>query len=100
MHAVVNRVRLREPLDRSALLDAERDLRERATQIEGLDSILLLSAGELESLVLAEDESALERTREHLGDAWIREHIVPHADGPPQRQLAEVLVSYERSPGS
>ena len=58
MHAVVNRIQLREPL--------------------------------------GDDEDALERTRAGLGNSWMREHVIPHAAGPPERTLAEAVVSYER----
>jgi len=30
----------------------------------------------------------------------MRAHIIPHADGPPERALADVVISYERAASS
>ena len=48
-------------------------------------------------LVFGDDEAALERTRVQLGDTFMREHVIPHADGPPERTIAEVVLSYKRA---
>jgi len=102
MHAVVNRIRLREPLDDAALDAAQRDLIATAAHVEGLAAVHVLRTGEgdLVVLVFGDDEAALERTRTELGNAWMREHVVPHADGPPARTVAEVVVRYERASGA
>jgi hypothetical protein len=67
VHAVVNRIRLREPLDDVALRAAQR---------------------------------ALERTRVQLGNTFMREHVIPHADGPPERTITKVVLSYRRASGA
>jgi hypothetical protein len=102
VHAVVNRIRLREPLDDAALLAAQRDLSARAAQVEGLAAIRVLRTadGDLIVLVFGDDEAALERIRTEIGNTWMREHVVPHADGPPERTVAEVVLTYERAPGA
>ncbi len=43
-------------------------------------------------------EAALERTREQLRNAFMREHVIPHADRPPERAITEVILSYQRAP--
>jgi hypothetical protein len=102
MKAVVNRIRLREPLADAELAAAQLDLDALAVGVEGLAAIHILRVGEDELVVLVfgEDEAALERTRTELGNGFMRAHIIPHADGPPERALADVVISYERAASS
>jgi hypothetical protein len=99
VHAVVNRIRLREPLDDAALAVAQRDLESQASQVDGLAAIHVLRTdeGDLVVLVLGDDVAALERTREHMGNAFMREHIMPHAASAPERTISEIVLSYERA---
>jgi hypothetical protein len=98
VHAVLNRIRMREPLDNAALAAAQADLDAQATQVEGLAAIQVLRTeeGDLVVLVFGDDEAALERTREQLGNTFMRKHVIPRADGPPDRAVTEVVLSYQR----
>lgn len=98
MHAVVNRIPLREPLRADELERAQRDLDAAAGGIEGLLAVHVLAVGddELIVLVFGEDEDALDRTREQLGNAFIREHVIPHAAGPPERTVGKAVLTYRR----
>ena len=102
MHAVVNRITLREPLDHAALGSAQQDLSAMAVRIAGLAAIHVVDAGDggLFVIVLADDEAAIERTRTELGNGWISEHVIPLAAGPPERNVGAVVVAYERSPAA
>jgi hypothetical protein len=99
MHAVINRIPLREPLDDAALAAAQDDLDAQAAQVDGLAAIHVLRTrdDELVVLVFGDDEAALDRTREQLGNAFMREHVIPHAAGPPERIVTEIVLSYQRS---
>jgi hypothetical protein len=79
---------VREPLDDAALAAAQEDLDEQASAVEGLAAVQVLSTeeGDLVVLVFGDDEAALERTREQLGNSFMRKHVIPHADGPPSGQ--------------
>jgi hypothetical protein len=48
-------------------------------------------------LVFGDDAAALERTRVQLGNSFMREHVIPHADGPPERTITRVVLSYQRA---
>ena len=100
MHAVVSRIQLREPLGAEELLAAQRDLHALASTVEGLAAIHLLRTddGDLIVLVLGDDAAALERTRAELGNRFMNTYVIPHAAGPPERVVAEAIVSYERPP--
>ena len=90
---------MREPLDDAALAVAQEDLDEQASEVEGLAAIQVLSTeeGDLVVLVFGDDEAALERTREQLGNSFMRKHVIPHADGPPERATTKVVLSYQRT---
>ena len=98
MHAVVNRISLREPLDDAELSAAQSDLQEQAREVQGLSAIHVLrtDGGELLLVIIGDDEAALDRTRDQLGNAFMRRHIIPHAAGPPSRTVTEVILSYQR----
>jgi hypothetical protein len=93
MRAVVSRVQLNEPVP-----DAEFDMSELAGQaraIEGFVSIQIIRLDEtnLVLVITGEDDAAIDRIRDEVGNAWMREHIVPRAAGPPDRQVGDVVVS-------
>jgi hypothetical protein len=100
VHAVVNRISLSSPLDDAELAAAQSDLQEQAAQVEGLEAIHVLRAedGDLILLIFGDDEAALDRTRDQLGNAFMRRHIIPHAAGPPNRAVTEIVLSYQRTP--
>ena len=97
MHAVVNRIRLKEPIADEAFREAETQMPARAAAVDGLRAVRLIRAGdELLVVILADHEAALEAFRESFGNAWMRENVIPHAAGPPERLVGEVVASYDR----
>ena len=98
MHAVISRIRLREPLDDATLATAQRDLDAQAATVPGLRAIHAFRGDddELTLLILGDDEAALDRTREELGNTWMRTYVIPHAAGPPDRRVVEAVLSWER----
>jgi len=99
VHAVINRIRLREPIDADVFAAARAELPPAAAQIEGLIAFHVFrgeDALELGVLVVGEHPQALEAMRERIGNAWMREHVVPHAAAPPERFVGEAVVSFER----
>ena len=52
VHAVLNRIRMREPLDDAALAAAQNDLDAQATEVEGLAAIHVLRTEEGDLVVL------------------------------------------------
>ncbi len=51
-------------------------------------------------LVFGDEEAALERTRDQLGNGFMRAYVIPHAAGPPERSVTEVIRSYQRPSGA
>ncbi len=98
MHAVVNRLRLQTPVPDEVFAAAQRQLPARVAEIPGIRAFHVLRAGaeELVVLILADDADSIERMRAEIGDAWMRENVVPHLAGPTERVVAEGVVSFER----
>ena len=98
MHVVVNRVRLSRPLPPEVYEAARSELPERAGAIAGIRSFYIAHVEELELLlvIVGDDEAAIDRMRDEIGNEWMTANVAPHAASPPERVLAEVAAAYER----
>lgn len=98
MHAVVNTVALERPIDDSVWEAARRDLTPQIASVEGVQSVQIVRTGEREIVIVivGEDEAALDRMRDAIGNEWMRANVIPNAAGPPQRAVGEVLVHFQR----
>lgn len=99
MHMVVNRLRLTRPIAEEVFAQAQLELPPRAAQIPGLQAFHVLRIGERELVVRVQGDNvdAIEQMRAQIGDAWMRENVVSHLDGPTERMLGEAVVSFERA---
>lgn len=99
MHAVINRIHLATPIDDGVFAAAQRELPPRAAQVDGLIAFHVFRGSdphELGVLIVGERPEALEQMRRQIGNAWMSEHVVPHAVAPPERFVGEAVVSFER----
>jgi hypothetical protein len=92
MRAVVSRIELKEPIP-----DAELDmtgLEDQARAIEGFGSIQIVRIdNELVLIITGDDDDAIDRIRDQVGNAWMREHVIPRAAGPPDRRVGDLVAS-------
>lgn len=98
MPAVVNRIRLKDPLEDDVYAAAQRDLAGRVAEIDGIQALYLIRVGddELIVVILGDTEQAIDQMREQVGNDWMRAHVVPHAAAPPERVVGELVTVYER----
>ncbi len=98
MRAVVNRISLATPIDDQVFEAARRELPALAAGIPGVDSLALIRCGaeELFVLIVADTAEDLDRLRDEVGNVWMRANVVPHAAGPPQRSVGEVVFDCRR----
>jgi hypothetical protein len=98
VHAAVNRIRLKEPVDDEVFVAAQRDLPGRIAGIDGVRAFHLVRCGndELLVVIVGDSEGSLDRLRVEIGSDWMRENVVPRAAGPPERMAGQVVMSYER----
>ena len=99
MHAVVNRLRLKHPIDPEVFAAAQRDLPPRAAQIDGLLAfhVVRVADDELVVVILGDSAAALERMRDEIGNEWMSDNIVPHLAAPTDRIAGESVVSFQRA---
>ncbi len=98
MHAVVNTIALERPLDESVFEAARREMPERIAAVEGIEAVHMIRTGETELVlvIVGDDEAALDRMRDAVGNEWMRANVIPNAAAPPARAVGEVVVSYRR----
>ncbi len=98
MHAVINRIRLKEPIDEAVYVAAQAELPARVAEIDGIRALYLVRSGEDDLLVviLGDSPEAIDQMRDEIGNEWMRAHVVPHAAGPPERGLGEVIPVFVR----
>jgi hypothetical protein len=101
MHAVINRLKLATPIDPAVFARAQEELPPRVAEVDGLRAFHVLRAAEdeLVVLILADTAEALDELRDRVGNAWMRENIVPHLAGGTDRMIAEGLVGWDRPAG-
>jgi hypothetical protein len=99
MHAVVNRIRLEDPIEDEVYAAAQRDLPDRVASIDGLRVFYLIRCGDDDLLVviLADSQEAIDQMRAEVGNDWMRANVVPHAASPPDRLVGEIVAAYERT---
>lgn len=101
MHAVINRLKLATPVDPAVFARAQEELLPQVAEVDGIRAFHLLRASddELVVLILGDTAQALDDLRDRAGNAWMREHIVPHLAGGTDRVVAEGLVGWDRPAG-
>jgi heme-degrading monooxygenase HmoA len=98
MHAVVSRIELATPLEDEAFETAQREMPARLAAIEGIRDFHLVRSGEntLVVVIFGDSIEAIDRLRDEVGNQWMRENVIPHAAGPPDRLAGEVVTIYSR----
>jgi hypothetical protein len=99
MHAVINRLRLKRPIDPEVFAAARRDLVPRVARVAGIAAfhVVQVADDELVVVILGDDGAALERLRDEAGNAWMTENITPHLAAGTERQVGESVVAYTRA---
>jgi hypothetical protein len=99
MRAVINRIRLKEPIDDEVFAAAQRELPDRVAGIGGICGFHLVRCAndELIVVIFGESEESLDQMRAEIGNEWMRANVVPHAASPPDRIVGEVVMSYQRA---
>jgi len=95
MHAVVNQLRFKDPIDPAIFDNAENDLFPVMREVEGFDSFHVIQTSEDTAIlvIVGESPEVLDRIATEVGSPWMRANVVPHLGGPPERQLGAIVVS-------
>lgn len=95
MHAVVNRLRLSTPIPPEVWSRAQAEVPARAREVPGFKAlhVIEVSDDEVVLVVLADSAETLDRVATEVGNTWMREHVMPHLAGPPDRQIGKVVAT-------
>lgn len=95
MHAVVNQLHFKAPIDIEVFVAAERDLRDAMQSIPGFAGLNIVHTTDTDAvlLIFADSAETLDRLATEVGSPWMREHVVPLLAGPPQRSVGAVVAT-------
>ncbi|HET6816783.1 MAG TPA: hypothetical protein VFH66_06105 [Mycobacteriales bacterium] len=95
MHAVVNRLRLSEPIPPDVWSRAQAEVPPLAREVPGFKAlhVIEISDDEVVLVVLADSAETLDRVATEVGNSWMRENVIPYLAGPPDRQIGKVVAS-------
>ena len=94
MYAVVNRLRLRQPLPDEALRSAREEVLPRMREA-GCRSVQLVRVNDLHWILLIsfDEREALDEAAKTIGGPWMNEHVVPLLASPTERSVGEIVAS-------
>lgn len=94
MHAVINHLRFKDPIDPALLIRAE-ELAPQMRRIEGFRgfSIVQVADDHAVLVIMGDDGEVLDRLATEVGSPWMRENVLPLLASPPQRHLGPVIAS-------
>ena len=95
MAAVVNHLHFKEPIDVALFADAERDLVPQMRAITGFRGLEVVQTSEHDVIlvILGDSVEVLDQIATEVGSPWMREHVLPLLDGPPQRHIGPSIAS-------
>jgi hypothetical protein len=94
MHAIVNHLSFKAPIEDALIQKVERDLKPKVLALPGLQSFYLMRTAEDHAIlvILYESLSALEEGTRTVGSPWFEANVAPYLSAPPQRSVGEVVV--------
>ena len=95
MHAVVNHLRFKDPVDRALFARAEAELAPSMRAIPGFASlhIVQVAADHVVLVITGDDAQTLDRLATEVGTPWMRDNVIPLLAGPPERHIGPIIAS-------
>ncbi len=97
MHAVVNHLTFREPIDPTLFERVQSEVAPQARSIDGFKSFHIVQTSDTEAIlvILGDDADTLDRIATEVGSPWMIANVVPLLASPPERHLGRVVASAE-----
>jgi hypothetical protein len=92
VHAVINTLRFKEPVDPTLFERAERELADQMRAIEGF-RVVQVADDQVVLVIFADAAEALDRMATELGNTWMGANVAPLLDGAPERRIGPVIGS-------
>ncbi len=95
MHAVINSLRFKDPVDPALFTRAEQELAQGMRAIEGFKSfhVVQVAADRVVLVIVGDDAEVLDRLATKVGSPWMGANVVPLLAAPPDRRVGPVLAS-------
>ena len=95
MHAVINHLHFKAPVDRALFATAEADLAPSMRAIPGFAGfqIVEVTADHVVLVITGDDAETLDRLATEIGTPWMRENVIPLLAAPPERHIGPVIAS-------
>jgi hypothetical protein len=93
--AVVNHLHFKEPIEATLFGGAESDLVPKMRAIKGFRGIEIIQTSERDVIlvILGDSVEVLDQIATEVGSPWMRDHVVPLLDGPPERHIGSTIAS-------
>lgn len=101
MHAVVNHLHFKDPVDPELFSRVEGGLGDQMRSVPGFRGtrVVLASERHVILLIFGDTAQALDDMAAHLGNTWMRANVVPLLTRPPERHLGAVIASVDATDG-
>lgn len=95
MHAVLNTLRFKAPVDPALFARAERELADQMRALEGFQGfkVVQVADDQVVLVIFADFAEALDRMASQLGSTWMAANVTPLLDGSPDRRIGPVIGS-------
>jgi|SRR5579884_2321286 hypothetical protein len=97
MHAVVNHLRFAQNVPPELFRRAETELGATIAGFPGFHRfyVVQVSPNDVVLVIFAEQEQTLNDLATALGNTWMREHVAPLLERPPERLIGPVIAALE-----
>jgi hypothetical protein len=95
VHAVINTLRFKEPVDPALFERAERELADQMRAIEGFQGfrVVQVADDQVVLVIFADAAETLDRIATQLGNTWMSTNVAPLLDGATDRRIGPVIGS-------
>jgi hypothetical protein len=95
MHAVINTLRFKDPVDPTLFARAEYELADQMRSIEGFQGfrVVQVADDQVVMVIFADAAEVLDRMATELGNTWMGANVAPLLDGPPDRRIGPIIAS-------
>ena len=98
MHAVVNHLSFKIPIEDALIQKIEQDFKPKALRLPGLQSLYVVRAAEDKAIIVIiyDSLSALEEGTRTIGSPWFEANVAPYLSAAPQRSVGEIVVEVRK----
>jgi hypothetical protein len=95
MHAVINTLRFKQPVDPALFMRAERELADQMRALDGFQGfrVVQVADDQVMLVIFADNAETLDRMATELGNTWMGANVAPLLERPPERRIGPIIAS-------